>query len=320
MSVWCLALLALCVSSAWAALPQSTEDFDQQYSAWDDPEQVATAFFAAVLVRTHGDKALGGKLLDKVMASDTWEKTHPVLTTALDESPWVFDSYVEGADTASGYEIEPDDFAISVARVSTHETETLGVGELACVYIDSAGADQPRPLILRKVDGNWKVANPSPLCVGLASADGNPGDDIAATTKMGDTLHLWLEGIYLHILGLKEEGRFILDHVLASKGFASDIESMLKVADAKPFTFYSYASGTSVADAYTSFDPFFFRIEITRDEEYGGKADHRKAFVRSSGADSPRPFQCLLTKRGQCRMYEFSTLRVDVRQPEKENW
>jgi hypothetical protein len=306
----CSVLLLGGAASAWAALPASEAEFDAQFASWDDPEQVAQAFLTAVLVRTHGDKTLGGKLLDKVMASDKWDKTQPVLTTALDETAWVFDSYVD--DPAVG--------EISVSRVTNHETEVLGIGELACVYLDSEAADQPRPLVLRKLDGKWKVASPSPLCVGLKSADGNPGDDIAATTKMGDTLHLWLEATYLYVLGLKEEGRFVLDHVLASKGFAGDIDSMLAVANTKPYIFYSYATGTKVDDAYVSFDPFFFRIEITRDEVYGGREDHRKAFVRSSGADTPRPFQCLLTKRGQCRMYEFSTLRVDCRPPQKENW
>ncbi len=309
-AVVCSVLLLGSIAPVCAALPTSEAEFDAQYASWDDPEVVAQAFFAAVLVRTHGDKALGEKLLDKVMASDKWESTQPVLTAALEETSWVFDSYVE--DPAVG--------EISVSRVTNHETETLGMGELACVYVETSASDLPRPLVLREVDGDWKVANPSPLCVGLTAADGNPGDDIAATTKMGDTLHLWLEATYLYILGLQEEGRFILDHVLSSEGYDVDIESMLGVADEKPYIFYSYAVGTGPDDGYVSFDPFFFRIEITRDETYGGRENHRKAFVRSSGADTPRPFQCILTKRGQCRMYEYSTLRVECRPPTKENW
>lgn len=306
----CSFLLVGSVAPTWAALPTSEADFDAQFASWDDPEQVAQAFFIAALVRIHGDEALGEKLLDKVMASDKWESTQPVLTTALEESAWVFESYVE----------DPDSGVVSMSHVDEHETEVLGVGALACVYVDTEACDQPRPLILRKVEGDWKVVNPSPLCVGLTAADGNPGDDIAATTKMGDTLHLWLEATYLYILGLEDEGRFILDHVLSSEGYASDIESMLGVADERPYIFYSYATGTGPDDAYVSFDPFFFRIEITRDETYGGRENHRKAFVRSTGADTPRPFQCILTKRGQCRMYEFSTLRVECRRPTVENW
>jgi hypothetical protein len=318
--LFCAVLLFVGAASSWAELPKSEEEFGAQYSSYAEPETVANAFFAAVYVYTHADKSLGEDLLDLVIGSDQWEKTQPGFTTALKETPWVFDSYADGADAADGYAIDPNEFELSVANTTTTETELLGQGELACVYLDTAASDNPRPLILRRTEDGWKVASPTPLLIGLKSTDGNPGDDIAATKVMGDTVHLWLEATYMWILGLKDEGQFILDHLLSSEGYSSDIESMLGVAAQKPYIFYSYAQGTGPDDAYVSFDPFFFRVEITRDEKYGGKEDHRKAFIHSSGADSNRPFQCILTKRNQCRMYEYSTLRVDTRPPTVENW
>lgn len=311
-------ILALTVGAlgASADLPSSEEHFATQYPSYEDPAIVAEAFLAAVLVGTEGDRGLGEDLLDLVMASPEWEKGQPALATTIEESPWVFRSYSQNSDPDDGYAMDPVTWSASVSRVTNIETDVLGQGELALVYLETA-AGAPRPLILRKTEDGWKVASATPLLFGLASPDGNPGEDIAATSKPEGLLHLWFEATYLYLMGIKDEGRLMLDALLTSKGHPEDIDKMLAKGKEMPWIFYSYAEGTSVDDTYSSLDPFFFTIEITRDDKFG---DWRRAYVSSTGAATPRPFQYVPNKRDQGRMLEFSSLRSEVRPPEKEDW
>jgi hypothetical protein len=318
LAVFCTALLVVMAVGAHAALPASVDAFAAGLEGTGDPEVAAEMFFTAAYVYTTADTGLGGKMLDEIMAADDWKRGAPTLVSALDETPWVFASYAKGTDPADAYAgLDPDNFALDVAGVDTLTDGLMGTGDLAVVELHSTGADTPRPLVLQSVEGKYKVASASPLCFGLQSADGHPGEDIAATTTMGGTLHLWLEATYLWMIGLQSEGQFMLSEMLPPEGIQNDITKMLAVAKEKPWILFSYAQGTSYEDGYAGVNPFSFTIKITREEKLG---ENQKAFVECTGADNPRPFQCKVTKRNQYRMYEFSTLRVECRPPAKERW
>ncbi len=318
--VWTVMIGLLASLPAMAALPTTVDEFTAGFDGLDDPENAAELFFTAVYVYTHKDKDLGEDLLNEIMGPDNWDKCMPILTTALDETPWVFDSYAADTDPDDGYAgIDPEDFELDIVRSDAIECDKLGVTGLATVFLQSTGCDSPLPLVLTKTDAGWKVGNASGLCMGPASADGNPGLDIAATAEIGNILHVFLEGAYLYILGLTDVGDWMMKATLGADAFPGDVDKLTAKAREMPWILFSYALGTSPDDGYVSFDPLAFRIEITRTQDMGA-ADRLKAYVVCSGADTARPYTCSVTKRGQYRMHEFSTIRVECRPPTEEEW
>jgi len=303
-------LLACGAVPAGAALPGTADEFKNLVTAQSgDPVGATKLFFAAVFVTTHKDEALGHKMLDEIMCTDKWEDTHPVLAAALKESKWVFDSY----DTAS----DPENFELDASDPDMLSVSLFDLGELAKVRLATSASDTARPIYLKKIDGGWRVASESPLCTGLKAADGNPGEDIAGTNSPAGVVHLWLEAMYLYVLGDKEEGERIWRACLASNPPETSIALCKRQVAERPYIVFSYAVGTSPEESYLNFDPFSFTVEITRTEDVAG---NRKAFVRSSGADNPRPFMSKITKRGQLRMDEYSSLYVGVKTPPKPEW
>ena len=295
---------------AGAALPGTVDEFKSLVSAQSgDPVGATKLFFTAVFVATHKDEALGGKMLDEIMCTDKWEDTHPVLAAALKESKWVFDSY----DTAS----DPENFELDTSGPDMLPVSLFDLGEVAKVRLATSASDTARPIYLKKTDGGWRVASESPLCTGLKAADGNPGEDVAGTTTPAGIVHLWLESMYLYVFGDKEEGEKMWRSCLASDPAETSIALCKRQVGEKPYIVFSYAVGTSPEESYLNFDPFDFKVEITRTEDAAG---NKKAFIRSSGADSPRPFLSKITKRSQLRMDEYSSLYVGVKTPPKPEW
>ncbi|HQK95164.1 MAG TPA: hypothetical protein PLD23_16805, partial [Armatimonadota bacterium] len=70
-------------------------------AAAGDPGEVAKDFVKACWTVTHGDAAAGRQALDGLMAAPNWATTQLVFEAALKESPWMFDSYANGADPAT---------------------------------------------------------------------------------------------------------------------------------------------------------------------------------------------------------------------------
>lgn len=314
-----LVLLALLVLPAAAQAPISVDEFTEKVAALNDPEDAAELFLTAVYVYTHVDKGLGTDLLERILIDCNVEQDMPILAAALDGSPWVFDSYAEGTSPEDGYAgIDPEDFRIDVRNTETVTPTALVDADLALVYLTSTGADQARPLILKDIEGSWRVASATPLVAGVKSADGNPGVDIAGTATPEGVAHMFFEGAYLCSMGITDEGRYLLETILSPDGHATDIDKLLGVVKEKPINVWAYAQGNSHEAGYLSFDPFAFRVSITRSDKL--RDDLIKYFIDCTGADSPRPFQCHLTKRGQLRMYEFSSLRLDVKPPAEERW
>jgi hypothetical protein len=307
------------VLPATAQLPTSVDDFSQKVAATDDPAEAAELFFQAVYVYTHEDKDLGEDLLEEILIDAKLERDMPTLYAALEETPWVFDSYAEGTSAENGYEgIDPQAYELEVMDVETVEPKALLEDEMALVYFASTGSDDPRPVILKSVDGGWRVATATPLVAGVRSADGNPGVDIAGTATPEGVIHLFLEATYLYSTGMEDEGEYLLYTILSPDGYENDIVKLLRVVEEEPINVWAYAQGNGPEDAYLDFDPFAFQVKITRTQEL--QDDLIKAFIDCPGADNPRPFQCHLTRRGQLRMYEFSSMRLDVKQPETERW
>ncbi len=254
----------------------------------------------AVYVYTHKDKDLGEDLLDEIMGPEDWDKCMPILTVALDETPWVFDSYDTDTDPDDGYAgMDPEDFELDIVRSDTIECDKLGVKGLATVYLQSTGCDTPLPLVLTNVDGGWKVGNARGLCMGPASPDGTHGLDIAASAEIGNILHVFLEGAYLYILGLTDVGDWMMRATLGQDAHPGDVDKLVGVAKETPWILFSYALGTGPDDGYVSFDPLAFRIQITRTQDMGS-ADRLKAYVVCSGADTPRPYTCAPASRLSC--------------------
>lgn len=80
----------------------------------------------------------------------------------------------------------------------------------------------------------------------------------------------------------------------------------------RPYIAYSYVAGTSPEGGYAlPAGPLSIEITEVRDEGDGST----KVFVRSTGADSPRPIRLRPNDKGIWKASEWSSVLVDVRRP-----
>jgi hypothetical protein len=138
-------------------------------------------------------------------------------------------------------------------------------------------------------------------------------------------LHLWLEAIFLmqsseaHERAAGEAALVALSLPLREDPQWRHYHSHVLLLDRiqnQGYIFHSYVKGTTPEGGY-AFNPRDFEIEITRRDEAAEGAPLR-LFLRSSGADSPRPVGLKRsTTTGRYYLWEWSSLYVGVRKPHK---
>lgn len=107
----------------------------------------------------------------------------------------------------------------------------------------------------------------------------------------------------------------------AYKGFtllASDYSLLKMQIEKAPYIGNSYVLGTGYENGYElSSGPL--RFELSDNAYSGDKASGRyKAFIRSTGADSPRPVTLQVNDKGIWKAFEWSSLIVGIKAPSKK--
>ncbi len=131
---------------------------------------------------------------------------------------------------------------------------------------------------------------------------------------------LWFDAVYVYLLRDKELGKQLILEMDRYKEWDSrPFRTFRSQMDQMPYIMFSYAKAATPENQY-AFDPDDYEIVIGDNinmKPFADKAEgeYCKLFVKSNGADSPRPVTLIANKRGEWKFYEFSSLYVGVRKP-----
>jgi hypothetical protein len=145
------------------------------------------------------------------------------------------------------------------------------------------------------------------------------------TQKAGDpkaAVNLWFDAVYAYIGGNKELGAQLITEMCKEKTWKTTAGYFTNALDNKPHIFRSYANGATPDNKY-QMDPENYQLTFSGelnmkpfvDKDEG---EYCKLFVKSNGADSPRPITLQRNNAGQFKLYEFSSICVDVRPPAQD--
>jgi hypothetical protein len=133
---------------------------------------------------------------------------------------------------------------------------------------------------------------------------------------------LWFDAVYVYIGGNKDLGSQLITEMCKDKAWKTSTGYFINALDNKPHIFRSYAKG-AMADNKYQMDPENY--ELTFSGELNMKpfvdkdeGEYCKLFIKSGGADSPRPITLQRNNAGQYKFYEFSSICVDVRPPAED--
>jgi hypothetical protein len=318
-SVVVLALLITTVSHA--ALPKSLEEFQQRIQAQcTDPKATAKLFFEAVYVYIGGNKPLGEQLITEILKDKTWKATMSYFVMGMNNQPYIYYSYAKGTSPENLYKMDPSNFELVFeGPVRTKPYADVEENQVVELFVRSSGADLPRPMFFeRNKAGLYKVREFSSVCVGVRppAVPAVYGDDIPQSTDPVWVVHEWLHGILLYHAGQQEEGLKLMNSMM--KDPDPKLQSFHGAMDANNSHIWrSYVKGTAPATGYVVADPNNFEIETYYQpgEAPTDTSTNIRMFVRSSGADNPRPIKLRKDSRGQWRVDEYSSLCVGVRKP-----
>ncbi len=149
---------------SWAELPEAVEEMKQRMAQQaEDPVAAVKLWFEALFVYMEDSKT-GSDMISLVMYEPAWDApANQIFVDRLNERPWIFRSYAQGTRPQDGYRMDPDDFELVV-------TEVRGEPEDGTVriFLRSSGADNPRPIVMRKGDdGLFRAYLYSPIYVGV---------------------------------------------------------------------------------------------------------------------------------------------------------
>ncbi|WP_367339556.1 hypothetical protein [Aminivibrio sp.] len=156
-------VLTIAASPALAALPKNYGEFKARYAQeGQTPEGAAKLYFDAVFCYINPDtRAEGSKMLRySLRLRQGWESS-PNNRTFVErmEDPdreYLFRSYAVGATPQNNYAMDRNNYRLDIIkRWSGHSSGDLQL------QLRNGGADNPRPILLRKFDGLWFVTNNS---------------------------------------------------------------------------------------------------------------------------------------------------------------
>ena len=86
---------------------------------------------------------------------------------------------------------------------------------------------------------------------------------------------------------------------------------------AKDYVPRSYFAGATPSNDYQPVAPY--TVEISENQYSYEEQGMAKLFIKSGGADSPRPIKLRKAKDGKWYLWEYSSILLDIRQPESTN-
>ena len=114
------------------------------------------------------------------------------------------------------------------------------------------------------------------------------------------------------------EDNLVAGHTYKSYGlFRADIERVNRLLPPKGHIARSYVAGANPANAY-SFNSGSIVVRFRPQDRLVGSVEEKqyKVFIWSGGADSARPVTLKRNAKGYWKVFEFSSLTVDIRAPE----
>lgn len=133
---------------------------------------------------------------------------------------------------------------------------------------------------------------------------------------------LWFDAVYVYLTVDKALGQeMILEMDRYKEWDSRSFLTFRSQMDEKPYILFSYAKEATPENEY-KFDPNNYELVFTSEPDPNPFADQEagayvKLFVKSNGADLPRPITLMRNKRGEYKFYEFSSIYVGVRPPVK---
>lgn len=86
---------------------------------------------------------------------------------------------------------------------------------------------------------------------------------------------------------------------------------------AKDYVPRSYFAGATPSNDYQPVAPY--TVEVSENQYSYDEQGFAKLFIQSGGADSPRPIKLRKAKDGKWYLWEYSSILLDIRQPESAN-
>jgi hypothetical protein len=176
---------------AFESLPTTIEDFLSLRDSHGYDPSGATALFVAALLRYSQDQAAGLPMLVSILVNDNtlmqsaaanrgyrgFDLTANTryLVDRILPAPWIAASYLQGTNPAQQYRLPQPPYRF---KISSNQYSQIGPDEVR-IFIESSGADSPRPLRLKRNSaGLWKVAEFSSLVVGVRQPSVSSTDDL----------------------------------------------------------------------------------------------------------------------------------------------
>jgi len=134
---------------------------------------------------------------------------------------------------------------------------------------------------------------------------------------------LFFDGIFVYLSGEKQLGMdFIMEMSRYKEWSESQHRMLLERMDSMPHIYRSYAEGATPENHY-AMDPQEYNLVFEGAIDYKPYVDKdegafAKLFVRSGGADSARPLVLQRNNAGQYKVYDFSSINLDIRPPKAE--
>ena len=133
-------------------------------------------------------------------------------------------------------------------------------------------------------------------------------------------VRLFMDGIHVYLSGEKDLGKqFIMEMSRYKEWNESQHRMLLERMDSMPHIYRSYAEGATPENHY-EMDPQSYELVYSGEvnlKPYDDKpeGDFAKLFIRSGGADAPRSLTLQRNNAGLYKVYEFSSLNLDIRPP-----
>lgn len=134
---------------------------------------------------------------------------------------------------------------------------------------------------------------------------------------------LFFDGIHIFQLGQQDVGKQCIMEMSRDKDWKTPSQRMLlERMVSMPHIYRSYAAGATPENHY-EMNPNEYALVFHGEpnmKPYGDKPEGAfcKLFVRSGGADAPRSLTLQRNNAGQYKVYEFSSINLDIRPPKAE--
>lgn len=131
---------------------------------------------------------------------------------------------------------------------------------------------------------------------------------------------LWFDAVFVYMNVDKELGARMITLMTKDKEWQKKSYFMAALKE-RPYILRSYAKGTAPENNY-EMDPnkYVLAIERVDRKPFDDKEEDEyvKLFIKSSGADSPRPLTFQRNIRGEYKVFEFSSIYVGIRPPQSQ--